>query len=62
VQCGGEHRVVATDNPGFTTDEAAEEFGKRLRVPPRLEPERPRLEKILPRLHRPERQTAARPA
>jgi hypothetical protein len=42
----------------FTADEAAEEFGTRLMLPPWLEPERPRLEKILP----PERHTAPRPA
>ena len=59
---GGVLFEVATDNPGFTADEVAEELGTRLMLPPWLEPERPQLEKLLPRLHLPEWHTEARPA
>lgn len=59
---GGVLFEIATDSPGFTADEAAEELGTRLRLPPWLEPERPRLLKLLPRLYLPEWHTAARPA
>jgi glyoxalase family protein len=59
---GGVLFEVATDNPGFTADEVAEQLGTRLLLPPWLEPERPRLEKMLPRLHLPEWHTEARNA
>jgi catechol 2,3-dioxygenase-like lactoylglutathione lyase family enzyme len=59
---GGVLFEIATDNPGFTADQAAEELGARLMLPPWLEPERPRLAKILPRLRLPEWHTAARSA
>jgi glyoxalase family protein len=59
---GGVLFEVATDNPGFTADEVAEQLGTRLMLPPWLEPERPRLEEMLPRLRLPEWHTEARPA
>jgi catechol 2,3-dioxygenase-like lactoylglutathione lyase family enzyme len=59
---GGVLFEVATDNPGFTADEVAQQLGTRLMLPPWLEPERPRLEMLLPRLHLPEWHTEARHA
>jgi glyoxalase family protein len=38
---------IATDGPGFTADEKEEELGKRLALPPFLEPEREEIEKRL---------------
>jgi len=59
---GGVLFEVATDNPGFTADEVAEQIGTRLMLPPWLERERPRLEKILPRLRLPDWHTEVRRA
>lgn len=39
---------IATDGPGFTFDEAPEELGSHLRLPPWLEPRRPEFELRLP--------------
>jgi len=50
---GGVLFEIATDNPGFAVDQSADEFGKRLMLPPWLEPERVRLERVLPRVHLP---------
>ncbi|HZC21033.1 MAG TPA: hypothetical protein VE223_05270 [Nitrososphaeraceae archaeon] len=44
---------IATNRPGFTTDEKVEELGSKLMLPPWLEPEHKDLEKILPQLHLP---------
>lgn len=41
---------IATDPPGFAADEAAQALGQRLMLPPRLESERSRFDRILPKL------------
>jgi glyoxalase family protein len=41
---GGVLFEIATDGPGFATDEAAEHLGERLALPPFLEPQRARIE------------------
>ncbi len=51
---GGVLFEIATDAPGFTVDEAAEELGSGLRLPPWLEPERGRIESALPPVRAPE--------
>lgn len=45
---GGVLFEIATDPPGFTVDEAADDLGRSLMLPPRHEPERARLERLLP--------------
>jgi glyoxalase family protein len=45
---GGVLFELATDPPGFTKDETVEALGSSLRLPPWLEPERKRIETILP--------------
>jgi glyoxalase family protein len=50
---GGVRFEIATDGPGFTTDEAAAALGTRLMLPPWLEARRPELEKVLPALRLP---------
>jgi len=47
---GGVLFEIATDAPGMTTDENAAELGSGLRLPPWLEPSRPRIEAALPPL------------
>lgn len=47
---GGVLLEVATDPPGFTIDEAAEELGASLKLPPQYEPARERIEQLLPPL------------
>lgn len=47
---GGVLFEIATDQPGFTVDEAVEELGTSLRLPEWLEPERAALEATLPDL------------
>jgi glyoxalase family protein len=42
---------IATNSPGFTIDEKAEELGTHLMLPPWLESMRSELEKVLPRVH-----------
>ncbi|MDR7520588.1 MAG: VOC family protein [Armatimonadota bacterium] len=44
---------IATDGPGFTTDEPLEHLGERLALPPKFEPLRERLEQILRPLRNP---------
>jgi glyoxalase family protein len=44
---------IATNPPGFTIDEKAEELGTHLTLPKWLEPIRKDLEKILPPVHLP---------
>jgi glyoxalase family protein len=51
---GGVLFEIATDPPGFTLDETAEELGTKLRLPPWLEPQRAVLEAVLPPLRLPE--------
>jgi glyoxalase family protein len=50
---GGVLFEMATDNPGFATDESVEELGTRLRLPPWLESARDRIEQSLPSLEDP---------
>ena len=50
---GGILFEIATDPPGFTVDEAPEELGSRLQLPPWLEPSRKELLAILPPLRLP---------
>ena len=47
---GGVLFELATDNPGFATDETVEELGSGLRLPPWLENNRDRIEQKLPSL------------
>ena len=57
---GGILFEIATDLPGFAVDEPAGELGSRLVLPAWLEPERAKLEAVLPPLRLPGRQEAAR--
>ena len=50
---GGVLFEIATDPPGFTIDEPADELGTHLKLPPWLEPRRARLERLLPPLRLP---------
>lgn len=50
---GGVLFEIATDEPGFTVDESAEELGLRLKLPAWLEPRRERLLARLPELRVP---------
>ncbi len=45
---GGVLFEIATDNPGFDVDEAVNELGSHLKLPPQYEPQRSRIEGILP--------------
>ena len=47
---GGVLFELATDNPGFATDESVEELGSGLRLPPWYESARDRIEKALPEI------------
>jgi glyoxalase family protein len=47
---GGVLFEIATDNPGFTTDETIETLGSALQLPDRYKPIRERIEKALPEL------------
>jgi glyoxalase family protein len=47
---GGVLLEIATDPPGFTRDEPLLELGRRLRLPPWLEPRREAIEALLPPL------------
>jgi glyoxalase family protein len=49
---GGILFEIATDPPGFATDETSEHLGERLMLPQWLEPQRAKIEAILPRLTR----------
>jgi glyoxalase family protein len=51
---GGVLFEIATDPPGFATDETIEHLGTSLKLPPWLEKARPQLEKLLPRIGPPE--------
>jgi len=50
---GGVLFEIATDPPGFATDETVERLGKSLKLPPWLEKDRPELERLLPRVELP---------
>jgi len=47
---GGVLFELATDNPGFATDEKVNELGTHLMLPPQYEPARKRIEEVLPAL------------
>jgi glyoxalase family protein len=51
---GGVLFEIATDPPGFTFDESRAELGSDLKLPPWLEPSRPRIEASLLPLHLPQ--------
>ena len=51
---GGVLFEIATDPPGFTLDEAAAELGTHLKLPPRYEPMRDRIERTLPEVRLPQ--------
>ncbi|WP_276480301.1 ring-cleaving dioxygenase [Paraflavitalea pollutisoli] len=48
---GGVLFEIASDNPGFATDESVAELGTNLRLPAQYEPMRKQIEKQLPVLH-----------
>jgi glyoxalase family protein len=50
---GGVLFEIATDEPGFTADESAEELGTHLKLPQWLESARGQIEKVVPRLRLP---------
>jgi glyoxalase family protein len=47
---GGVLFEIATDGPGFATDESVDELGAKLQLPSWLESARPRIEEILPKI------------
>jgi glyoxalase family protein len=47
---GGILFEIATDSPGFTVDEVPEDLGSKLVLPAWLEPERAKLQTVLPQL------------
>lgn len=51
---GGVLFEIATDDPGFDIDEPLLELGKKLKLPPWLEPSREQIEKALPKFEVPE--------
>jgi len=51
---GGVLFEIATDPPGFAVDEDPEHLGEELKLPPWLEPQRERIEAVLPPLRVPE--------
>jgi glyoxalase family protein len=51
---GGVLFELATDNPGFATDESVDELGTELRLPPWFEGMRDRIEQTLPALEGPQ--------
>ncbi len=59
---GGVLFELATDPPGFATDEAVEKLGEALKLPPWLEPHRNKIEQVLPpiQLHKPVKEAPAR--
>ena len=50
---GGVLFEIATDPPGFATDETVERLGTSLKLPAWLEEDRPELERLLPRIELP---------
>src|SRR6266481_4419067 len=53
---GGVLFEIATDSPGFASDESLKELGNNLRLPPWLEPTRSQIEEILPAIKVPTKQ------
>jgi glyoxalase family protein len=56
---GGVLFEIATDNPGFDTDEPLLELGRKLQLPPWLEPNREQIQAALPKLELPDANEAA---
>ncbi len=54
---GGVLFEIATDAPGFLSDESAAELGRSLRLPPWLEPRRAEIESYLPAIELPDTET-----
>ncbi|MCX7559545.1 ring-cleaving dioxygenase [Sulfitobacter sp. F26204] len=54
---GGVLFEIATDPPGFTTDEPMETLGQALKLPAQYETQRDRIERILPSISNPKRTT-----
>lgn len=50
---GGVLFELATNTPGFATDEPVERLGERLMLPPQYEPHRAQIEAVLPPIHLP---------
>jgi predicted esterase/catechol 2,3-dioxygenase-like lactoylglutathione lyase family enzyme len=50
---GGVLFELATNPPGFATDEPVERLGERLMLPPQYEPHRAEIEAVLPAIHLP---------
>ncbi len=50
---GGVLFEIATENPGFTADETVEQLGRKLMLPPWLEPNRVAIEQAVPPVHLP---------
>jgi glyoxalase family protein len=48
---GGVLFEIATDNPGFATDESVEELGTHLMLPSQYEASRKKIEEVLPAIH-----------
>ena len=48
---GGVLFEIASDNPGFATDESVSELGTHLMLPPQYEGSRKKIEEVLPVLH-----------
>jgi glyoxalase family protein len=53
LEPGGVLFEIATDPPGFATDETVGRLGTSLKLPPWLEEDRPELERLLPRVELP---------
>jgi glyoxalase family protein len=51
---GGVLFEIATDPPGFAIDETLDQLGTALKLPPALEPMRPEIEEMLPKIKLPE--------
>ncbi|PYE86207.1 ring-cleaving dioxygenase [Pseudoroseicyclus aestuarii] len=56
---GGVLFEIATDPPGFATDEEAANLGEALKLPPQYEAHRAQIEAVLPKLTLPERRRTA---
>jgi glyoxalase family protein len=59
---GGVLFELATDNPGFATDESVDDLGSELRLPPWFERNRDHIEQVLPALEGPQRRKAGEAA
>jgi catechol 2,3-dioxygenase-like lactoylglutathione lyase family enzyme len=50
---GGVLFEIATDGPGFTSDESVNELGSKLMLPEQLQPQRSKIERIVPQVRLP---------